>query len=157
MAGLKGTRGGLHWDASAAWGKSNVDFYMYNTVNASLGPDQPCADDGKEISSVVPDQPCTPWFHPGVYDPLTKGVWNRCNIAVYGDLEMNDRDRDWTVGFAQRIEYFSDFGMTVNGKFAGRLGLSGALALRASVSSGFGAPTPGRPTAGRSRSGRRTC
>ena len=209
VAGLKGTRGGLHWDASAAWGKSNMDFYMYNTVNASLGPDQPCADDGKEISSVVPDQPCTPWFHPGVYDqqemnlnldlsyelddrtnlaggaelrnerfrivegdaeswtegslasqgftpgsngftgfgPLTKGAWNRYNIAVYGDLEMNDRDRDWTVGFAQRIEYFSDFGMTVNGKFAGRLGLSGALALRASVSSGFRAPTPGQQNA----------
>ncbi len=209
-AGLKGTSGNLHWDASAAWGKSNMDFYMYNTVNASFGPDQPCADDSKDISFVVPeDQECTPWFHPGVYEqqemnlnldlsyevddrtnlaggaelrrerfrivegdteswmegslssqgftpgsngftgfgPLTKGVWNRHNFAVYGDLEMNDRDRDWTVGFAQRVEYFTDFGMTVNGKFAGRLGLSGALALRASVSSGFRAPTPGQQNA----------
>ncbi|MYI06208.1 MAG: TonB-dependent receptor, partial [Gemmatimonadetes bacterium] len=28
VGGLKGTRGDLSWDASAAWGKSNMDFYM---------------------------------------------------------------------------------------------------------------------------------
>ena len=209
-AGLKGTSGDLHWDASAAWGRSNMDFYMYNTVNASLGPDQPCADGGREISFVVPeDQECTPWFHPGTYDqqemnlnldlsyefddrtniaggaevrrerfrivegdaeswtegalasqgftpgsngftgfgPLTKGVWNRSNVAVYGDIEISDRDRGWTVGFSQRIEHFSDFGLTANGKFAGRFGLTDALALRASASSGFRAPTPGQQNA----------
>ena len=43
VAGLKGTSGDLSWDASASWGKSNMDFYMYNTVNASLGPNQPAA------------------------------------------------------------------------------------------------------------------
>ena len=56
----------MDWDASASWGKSNMDFYMYNTVNASLGPAQPCSDKG--TSPNVPDQPCTPYFNPGVYD-----------------------------------------------------------------------------------------
>ena len=68
VAGLKGASGDLNWDASASWGKSNMDFYMYNTVNASLGPNQPCAGSDREISFVVPDQSCTPWFNPGIYD-----------------------------------------------------------------------------------------
>jgi len=212
VVGLRGERDRLSWDVSGSWGKSNMDFYMYNTVNASLGPDQPCAEDmGKsgDISFVVPDQDCTPWFNPGVYDqqemnlnldlsyefddrlnvaggaefrnerfeivpgdeaswiagplasqgftpgsngftgfgPLTEGVWNRRNFAAYGDLEVADRDAGWSLGFAQRAEYFSDFGFTANGKFAGRLGLSDETALRASVSSGFRAPTPGQQNA----------
>ena len=209
LAGLKGERGRLSWDASAGWGKSNMDFYMYNTVNASLGPDQPCADDTYDISFVVPDQECTPWFRPGIYDqqevnlnldiayefddrinlasgaeirserfeivpgdtpswepgplasqgftpgsngftgfgPLTEGAWNRWNFAAYGDMEIADRDAGWSLGFAQRVEYFSDFGLTVNGKFAGRFDLGEGTGLRASVSSGFRAPTPGQQNA----------
>ena len=209
VVGLKGERERLSWDASATWGKSNMDFYMYNTVNASLGPDQPCADESKDLSFVVPDQKCTPWFNPGVYDqqefglnldlayelddrttlaggaelrnerfvivrgdepswkdgplanqgftpgsngftgfgPLTEGNWNRVNLATYGDMEVADRDGRWSLGLAQRIEYFSDFGVTANGKFAGRLRLSEEYALRASASSGFRAPTPGQQNA----------
>jgi iron complex outermembrane recepter protein len=40
-----GARGLMAWDmnydVSASWGRSEVDFYIYNTVNASLGPNQP--------------------------------------------------------------------------------------------------------------------
>ena len=209
VMGLKGAGDKLSWDASAGWGKSNMDFYMYNTVNSSLGPDQPCADGDRKISFVVPDQDCTPWFNPGIYDQQdlnvnldlsyqlddrinmaggtefrnerfeivkgdepsyidgslanqgftpgsngftgfgdrTNGVWNRYNFAAYGDLEINDRDGDWTLGFAQRVEYFSDFGMTANGKLATRVGINDEMALRASVSSGFRAPTPGQQNA----------
>jgi iron complex outermembrane recepter protein len=40
--GLKGVWGdGLHWDFSASYGRNEIDFFMYNTVNASLGPNQP--------------------------------------------------------------------------------------------------------------------
>ena len=63
VAGVTGDNGTFAWDLSGAWGKSNMDFYMYNTVNASLGPDQPCSDEG--TSPAVPDQPCTPYFKPG--------------------------------------------------------------------------------------------
>jgi iron complex outermembrane receptor protein len=209
VAGLKGVSGDLTWDASASWGKSNMDFYMYNTVNASLGPDQPCAGSDRELSFVVPDQPCTPWFHPGIYDqqetnfnadlsyaysemvniaggaefrnerfeivpggrpswvegplaaqgfttgsngftgfgPLTEGVWNRNNFAGYLDVELSDPDDAWVFDVAGRVERFSDFGTTVNGKLAARVSASEQLGLRASASTGFRAPTPGQQNA----------
>ena len=207
VAGLRGTSGRLSWDASAAVGNSSLDFYMYNTVNASLGPDQPCSDKG--TSPAVPDQPCTPYFNPGIYDqfetnfnvdlsyavndrvniaggaewrnerfeivqgdepswtegplasqgftpgsngftgfgPLTAGVWNRSNFAGYGDLELREPDGAWTLGIAGRVERFSDFGTTVNGKVAGRVSLSEGFALRGAASTGFRAPTPGQQNA----------
>ena len=207
VTGLKGGSGDLSWDASAAWGKSNMDFYMYNTVNASLGPNQPCSTEG--TSPAVPEQQCTPYFDPGTYDqqeinlnvdlsyamseminiaggaefrreafeiveggreswtegplatqgftpgsngftgfgPLTAGDWTRTNVAAYGDLEAQDPDGRWTLGFAQRIENFSDFGLTINVKLAARLSLSDGLALRGAASTGFRAPTPGQQNA----------
>ena len=40
--GIKGTWGGdIYWDLSASYGRNDIDFFMYNTVNASLGPNQP--------------------------------------------------------------------------------------------------------------------
>ena len=209
VAGLKGTSGDLNWDASASWGQSKMDFYMYNTVNASLGPNQPCAGSDRTLSFVVPDQDCTPWFNPGIYDqqeinlnldvsyavnervnlaggtewrnegfqifegsteswtegplatqgftpgsngftgfgPLTKGDWNRSNFAAYGDMEIREPEGLWTFGFAGRIERFSDFGTTVNGKVAGRVSASENFGLRASASTGFRAPTPGQQNA----------
>ena len=35
------TAGGLTWDASAGYGAHEADFFLYNTVNASLGPATP--------------------------------------------------------------------------------------------------------------------
>ena len=207
VAGLRGTRGQLDWDASASWGKSNMDFYMYNTVNASLGPNQPCSSEG--VSPHVPDQRCTPYFKPGIYDqqeinfnldlsyplsdkinlagggewrqerfeivqgsreswtegplatqgftpgsngftgfgPLTVGDWARSNFAGYGDLEYRDLELDRNFSVAGRIENFSDFGRTINGKAAGRIGFTEEFAMRASISTGFRAPTPGQQNA----------
>jgi iron complex outermembrane receptor protein len=40
--GLKGTwASDWYWDLSASYGRNEIDFFMYNTVNASLGPNQP--------------------------------------------------------------------------------------------------------------------
>lgn len=40
--GIKGVWGAdLYWDLSASYGRNEIDFFMYNTVNASLGPNQP--------------------------------------------------------------------------------------------------------------------
>ncbi|MCB1636405.1 MAG: TonB-dependent receptor, partial [Xanthomonadales bacterium] len=42
VAGLKGTwNGETYWDLSASYGRNKIDFFMYNTVNASLGAAQP--------------------------------------------------------------------------------------------------------------------
>ncbi len=207
VTGLKGTSGDLSWDASAAWGKSNMDFYMYNTVNASLGPNQPCSDEG--TSPAVPDQSCTPYFKPGIYDqqemnlnvdvsyamsetmslsggaewrneifeiiegdmaswtegplatqgftpgsngftgfgPLTAGDWSRSNFAAYGQAGFEDADDKWLVDVAGRVENFSDFGLTINGKVAARFSMNEAFALRGAASTGFRAPTPGQQNA----------
>ena len=73
------------------------------------------------------------------YGPLAAGTWNRSNVAAYADLEVNDVEADWTVGGALRVEHFEDFGTTTNGKVSARFAF-----VRASVSSGFRAPTPGQ-------------
>ena len=77
----------------------------------------------------------------------TAGQWSRRNVAVYGDLEFNDPDGRWTVGTALRLEDFEDFGTTTNGKIATRIGLTDAFSLRAAISTGFRAPTPGQQNA----------
>ncbi len=73
------------------------------------------------------------------YGPLAAGTWNRSNVAVYGDVEISDVDDLWTIGGALRFEHFEDFGATTNGKISARFAF-----VRASVSSGFRAPTPGQ-------------
>ena len=42
VAGLRGERpGGLRWDASLSGARSKIEFFIFNTINASLGPDTP--------------------------------------------------------------------------------------------------------------------
>ncbi len=41
LAGIKGTRSLLTWDLSASYGRHHSDFFIFNTVNASLGPNTP--------------------------------------------------------------------------------------------------------------------
>ncbi len=41
FAGAKGNWGDWYWDVSGSWGRNDIEFIIYNTVNASLGPDQP--------------------------------------------------------------------------------------------------------------------
>jgi iron complex outermembrane recepter protein len=45
VAGLRGDAGQLSWDASVGYGRNRVDFFISNTVNASLGPDTPTTFD----------------------------------------------------------------------------------------------------------------
>ena len=78
------------------------------------------------------------------YSPQAAGKWNRSNFAAYGDVELSGAEDRWTVGTAARIENFEDFGTTVNGKLSGRYRLAEPFSLRASLSSGFRAPTPGQ-------------
>ena len=41
VAGFRGALGGLTYDFSYTYGRSDVDFFIRNTVNASLGPNTP--------------------------------------------------------------------------------------------------------------------
>ena len=192
VAGVEGQAGRLHWDVSANWGRHEVDFFIFNTVNASLGPNTPtefdpglyrqvdvdlhldaawAASDILDLAGGVEwrDEHFTvglgdeaSWTlgplagqgfsagsngFPG-FSPIAAGNWHRSNTAVYLDAELHDyADDRWTLGGALRLENFEDFGSTLNGKLAGRYGLTRSLGLRASLSTGFRAPTPGQQNA----------
>lgn len=80
--------------------------------------------------------------YPG-YSPDNAGEWSRSNWAAYLDLEADVTER-LLLALALRYEDFEDFGSTRNGKAALRFQVSDWLALRASASTGFRAPTPGQ-------------
>ena len=82
----------------------------------------------------------------GGFNPASAGEWNRANIAAYLDLEADMTDA-LRVGGALRWEDFDDFGSVVNYKLASRLQVTDLMALRASIGSGFRAPTPGQQNA----------
>ena len=194
VAGLRGfIVGGLTWDASASIGSHESDFFIDNTVNASLGALHPAnvpptsfdpgvyrqqeiglnfdvsypvtdminiaaGGEWREEQFTVGQGAADSWQvgpfaaqgfvsgangFPGFSD-VTSGVFDRRNFGLYGDVEVRGLEDDWTLGTAIRIERFDLFGATMNSKLAGRYRLAGPLALRASVSSGFRAPTPGQ-------------
>lgn len=60
--------------------------------------------------------------------------------AIYLDLEQDLTDKFLITG-AGRFEHYSDFGSTFNYKFSTRYKFSDALSLRASLSTGFRAPS----------------
>lgn len=65
---------------------------------------------------------------------------SRTNLGAYVDVELDPTDR-WMIGIAARFENYSDFGKTLNAKLASRFKITNNLALRASVSTGFRAPS----------------
>lgn len=74
------------------------------------------------------------------YSPANEVDKTRSNIGFYGDAELNITKK-WLVSAALRYENYSDFGNTLNYKLATRYNILEDLALRASVSSGFRAPS----------------
>jgi len=65
---------------------------------------------------------------------------NRSNFAAYAGLDY-DFNKDFLLGGAIRYEEFSDFGSNFSWKINGRYKLAENIALRASSSTGFRAPT----------------
>ncbi|WP_293455460.1 TonB-dependent receptor [Phenylobacterium sp.] len=77
------------------------------------------------------------------FSPQQAGKWDQRSYAGYLDLEARLTER-WSAGAALRYEDFSEFGDTWNGKVATRFELTPDIAVRASYSTGFRAPTPGQ-------------
>lgn len=71
------------------------------------------------------------------------GEWDQKSYAGYLDVEASLTER-WSAAAAIRYEDFSEFGDTLNGKLATRFEITPDVALRASYSTGFRAPTPGQ-------------
>lgn len=74
------------------------------------------------------------------FTPESASDNSRHNVSLYVDLEAYITD-NWNLSVAARYEDYSDFGDTLNGKIATRYTLTEDLALRASVSTGFRAPS----------------
>ncbi len=71
------------------------------------------------------------------------GSFDSSSVAAYVDIEADLTD-NFTLGAAVRFEDYDEFGDTTDFKLSGRLQVNEQFALRATISSGFRAPTPGQ-------------
>lgn len=69
-----------------------------------------------------------------------EGKWERNNFAIYSGLDI-DFSEKFLVSLAGRYEKFSDVGDNFSWKLASRYKLNQSTAIRASVSTGFRAPS----------------
>ena len=77
------------------------------------------------------------------FSPAFSDDFNRDSLGVYVDLSADLTERLFLQG-AARYEDYSDFGSETVWKLAGRFKFSESLAMRASIGTGFRAPTPGQ-------------
>lgn len=74
------------------------------------------------------------------FQPRNEVNASRTNFGSYIDVEL-DVTKAFLISGAVRYEKYSDFGSTLNGKFATRVKLTPWFNLRGSVSTGFRAPS----------------
>lgn len=74
------------------------------------------------------------------YSPANEVDRSRTNLSLYADAEF-DISEKFLLSAAARLENYSDFGSTLNGKLAARLKASDNINIRGSVSTGFRAPS----------------
>ncbi|ODS63073.1 MAG: ligand-gated channel [Arenimonas sp. SCN 70-307] len=74
------------------------------------------------------------------FKPSDGGNFDRQNVSLYAGLE-GDVTEQLSLGVAARYEDYSDFGTTSNWKLSSRYAFSETVALRATVSTGFRAPS----------------
>lgn len=77
------------------------------------------------------------------YNPKSAGRWQRGNWAIYADAEMSISHSS-ILGLAIRYESFSDFGDNIDGKISILTPIEQRFSFRASISSGFKAPSIGQ-------------
>ena len=92
VAGVKGqTRGGLLWDASVGLGRNAIDFFIDNTVNASLGPESPSS------------------FDPGIYQQSELNLNVDLNYAVNDVVNVAGgaefRDEHFEIGIGEDVSW----------------------------------------------------
>jgi iron complex outermembrane receptor protein len=87
----------------------------------------------------IVDKPGGSQGFPG-FRPENELSESRTNAGAYADAELDVSGR-LTLGAAARYENYSDFGGTLTGRLAARVGLARGLALRASAGTGFRAPS----------------
>ncbi|NOR36453.1 MAG: TonB-dependent receptor plug domain-containing protein [Woeseiaceae bacterium] len=139
--------GGLTQEESAL----TVDFVMpMDNINLAFGAE--FRQETYKIKAGDPASieagPTTAFFGVGSdgfqgFPNESAGSFDSDSIGAYVDLEMDVSDR-FSLGAAARFEDYDEFGNTFNWKLSGRFEISDRAALRATVSTGFRAPTPGQ-------------
>lgn len=76
----------------------------------------------------------------GGFTPANAGQHDRDSWAAYAGLEADLTER-FSAGAALRYEDYSDFGAETSGKLSARFAFTDAVALRATIASGFRAPS----------------
>jgi len=92
VMGVRGrTGGGLRWDAGAGFGANTVDFFIRNTVNASLGPSTPTS------------------FDPGVYEQQELHVNLDASYPVSETLDLAGgaewREERFRIGLGEQASW----------------------------------------------------
>lgn len=77
------------------------------------------------------------------FPTASAGSFSSESVAGYVDVETDFTDR-LAAGAAIRYEDYDEFGSTFDWKLSGRLQVTDEFALRATVNTGFRAPTPGQ-------------
>ncbi|MFT8375597.1 MAG: TonB-dependent receptor [Gluconobacter cerinus] len=72
--------------------------------------------------------------------PQNAGNWSRDIWAGYLDGDFHPT-KNWDLDFAGRFEHYTDVGNTENGKISTRYDITPRIAVRATISNGFRAPT----------------
>ncbi len=98
-----------------------------------------CADDSDPVYTVVG---VGSNGFPG-YSPQFSQLYERSSFAVYGDFSADVTDQLFLQASA-RYEDYDDFDSELVGKLAGKFNITDTFGLRASVGTGFRAPTPGQ-------------
>lgn len=204
-AGLRSNgESALFWDISASTGENEIDYFIRETINASLGSKSPTAfragvltqsdlnlnadasyawqvsgleapvnvafgaerrEETYQIKAgdrasyevgplAVVGLPSGSNGFPG-YSDQQAGKFDQQSWAVYLDVEA-ELTRQFTLGSALRYEDYSDFGDTTDYKLSARYAFTDDFALRATLSTGFRAPTPGQLESERTSQGLNT-
>ncbi|MGK6343268.1 TonB-dependent receptor plug domain-containing protein [Chryseobacterium sp. DT-3] len=113
-----------------------ASYAMYDINGNIVTPDTP---EGQLVTNPISGEvrPGGSQGFPGYSQEFNK---NRNNFAAYVDTEL-DITKSWMISVAGRFENYSDFGSTLNGKFATRYAITPQFAFRGSVSTGFRAPS----------------
>ena len=140
--------------AGLEWRHENYQQILGDTASYVAGPytSQPLFDCDVTLTTCTPHNPDAEGRPETVshnagsngFAGISTGVdASQQSYAVYLDLEADVLER-LTLGAAARFEDYSTFGNTTVGKLQARFEISDAIAIRATGSTGFHAPSPGQ-------------
>ncbi|MDP4598491.1 MAG: TonB-dependent receptor [Pseudomonadales bacterium] len=186
-AGLRGEFGNdFTYDGSIGYGENQIEYFMSESINASLGSDSPTSfkpgtltqrevianldfthpvgiatvafglEARQETYIIGTGDPASYAVGPAApeglpansngfpgFRPDTSGTFDQTSYGAYADVDIPVSEQ-LSMALAGRFENYSEFGSSTDFKVSSRYELADNIAVRATVASGFKAPTPGQ-------------